>query len=216
MDTISKSACAVVLVLISACGTPAVITGTWHKPGTHTDSYNNIFVAAIAAQTTDKKNIEDDVQRILQQKGLKVEKSSDVFPITVNEAAGKKIDVPISKIKPTGAEGILTITLLRKEKEPHFDPLPPWEPTGDEYIANYIAQYNRYPVNFEFDGYYRNDIVYYVETRFYNTKDQQLIWSAQSKTYDPNNMAGFVKGYVQTIYAQLIKDGVIASGNTRM
>jgi len=215
MNPASKSVCIVMMFLICSCGTPAIITSSWHKTDVAPNSYPNIFIAAVTNQIGDKQTIEDDIQQILQQKGLTVEKSIDLFPPKIG--AAKRQVVAISKVRSTGADGILTITLLRKEKEPHFEALPAWDPVGDDYVNRYADQFiDGYPYKFDYDGYYKDDIVYYVETDFYSTKSEQLIWSAQSKTYDPNNLNGFVKGYIQTIYQQMIKDGVIASANVKL
>jgi len=208
MNAASKFFGAVLLMVICSCGTPAVITGTWHNPDIAAGNYNNIFVAAIATQITDKKMIETDVQRTLQQMGLTVEKSIDLFPA---QTQGQRLDVAISKIAPTGANGILTVTLVRQEKEYRFDPLPAWEPVGDEYIAKYPDKFvNGSYEKFEYDGFYHELMVFYVETKFYSIKDRKLVWEAQSKTYAPNNIEGFVKGFVPRIYDRMQKDGVMA------
>jgi len=216
MKPILNSIGIVMMLVVCSCGTPAIITSSWHKPGMPSNSYGNIFVAAVTAQLKDKQQIEDNLQTELEQKGLKVEKSMTVFPSTYGPNGPKKQDVSFSKIRSVGADGVLTITLLRKAKEPYFEPLAPWQPLGNDYVVTHPDEFvHGNQSDFEYDGHYRNDIVYYVDTKFYNAKSQQLVWTAQSKTYDPNNINGFVKGYVQTIYAQMVKDGVIAA-NIRM
>jgi len=217
MKPILKSVCAVMILFICSCGTPAIITSSWHKSEIPSNKYDNIFVAAVTMQLKEKQQIEDNLQTILQQKGLKIEKSMTVFPPVYGPNGPQKQDVSFNKIRSTGAEGVLTVTLVRKEHMPIFIPLPPWEPVGDDYIAKYADQFRNGDIkNFEYNGNYKDDIIYYVDTKFYNAKDQQLVWSAESKTYDPNNINGFVKGYIQTIYAKMIKDGVIAPVSTKM
>jgi hypothetical protein len=64
-------------------------------------------------------------------------------------------------------------------------------------------------------GYYAQDKVYYLETNLYDAQTEQLIWAAQSKTYDPGSIDSFLKGYVQTIYNQMVKDGLITQTNAQ-
>lgn len=217
MNPTSKSVCTAMMLLVCSCSTPAVITSSWHKSSVPSSSYNNIFVAAVTAQVVDKQMIEDNLQQLLQQKGVTVEKSMTVFPPKLGAGFRQRQDVTFSKIKEIGADGVLTVTLLRKDKEPHFIGLSPWEPLGNDYIILHADEFaNGYPYDFDYNGYYKDDIVYYVETRFYNTKNRKLVWAGESKTYDPNNMNGFVKGYLETIYNRMVKDGVIASANVKM
>ena len=141
MNPISKYAFAVAGLSICSCGTPAIITSSWHRPDATSNSYNNIFVAAITPQITDKQMIENDVQHILQQKGVTVEKSMDVFPPKLVAGRIRSESVPIKTVRPTGAEGILTITLLRVDKESRFASVAAWDPVGNAYVNRYSDQF---------------------------------------------------------------------------
>ncbi|PRY48336.1 hypothetical protein B0I27_11537 [Arcticibacter pallidicorallinus] len=58
-------------------------------------------------------------------------------------------------------------------------------------------------------GYYDKTDVYYLETNLYNAKTEELIWAAQSETYDPSSITDFLKGYVKSNYERMQKDGLI-------
>jgi len=51
---------------------------------------------------------------------------------------------------------------------------------------------------------------YYLETNLYDAKTEELIWSAQSQTYNPSNINSFLKGYLKSIKRKMIDDGLIA------
>jgi hypothetical protein len=51
--------------------------------------------------------------------------------------------------------------------------------------------------------------VYYLETNLYDAKTEELIWAAQSETYDPSNINSFIKGYVKSTLERMQKDGLI-------
>jgi hypothetical protein len=222
MKTIDKiPAAAIMLVIaigINSCGTDTMITSSWHKANTTANSYRNIFIAAITSDIPIKHQIEDNLQQTLQQKGLTVEKSTDVFPPNFSTETGQRKDLAISKIRTTKADGILTITLLRKETESHYvGGTGYWNPgLRYNYYNNFSSYYNTWYPSVYQPGYYVQDKVYYLETNLYNAKNEQLIWAGQSKTYDPANMQSFIKGYVQSIYEQLVKDRVITSANAKL
>ena len=220
MKPIYKNIYAVILLmvplLISSCGTSTMITSSWKKSDATANGYRNIFIAAITSNIPVKQKVEDGLQRILQQKGLTVEKSTDVFPPNFSTETGQKKDLAISRIRTTNADGILTIALLRRETESHYVG-GYWNPgLRYGYYNRFSDYYNNWYPSVYAPGYYVQDQVYYLETNLYNAKTEQLIWAAQSKTYDPGNIDSFLKGYVQTIYDQMAKDGLITSANARL
>lgn len=201
-------------ILINSCGSSTMITSTWHKPVTTANGYNNIFVAAITSNIPVKQQVEDGLQKILQQKGLIVEKSMEVFPPNFSVETGQKKNLAISQILATGANGILTVALLRKETESHYEGGGAWNPgLRFGYYNRFSDYYNNWYPNVYASGYYDQDKVYYIETNFYNAQTEQLVWAAQSKTYNPADIQDFLKDYVPSIFNQMMKDGVLSPTN---
>ena len=214
MKNIVKYLGAGLLFLAVSCGTTTMITSSWRKPAATANSYDNIFIAAISNNIPVKQRVEAGLQQILQDKGLKVSKSSDVFPPDFSNQTGQKHELVLSAIQKTGADGILTITLLKEDTETHYVPgSGGWNPgLRYGYYNTFWGYYNNWYPNVYSPGYYDETKVYYLETNLYNAKTEQLIWAAQSKTYDPTNIESFLKGYVKSIYEQMEKDGLIRPG----
>ena len=59
-------------------------------------------------------------------------------------------------------------------------------------------------------GYYQTEKVYYIQTNLFDAKTEKLIWSAQSKTYEPSSLDDFLQGYEKAISEQMVKDGLVA------
>lgn len=203
-------------IMLNACGTSTMITGSWRKPNATANGYHNIFIAAMSSNIPAKQAVEAGLQAQLQQKGLTVVKSVDVFPPNFSTQTGQKKELVLSKIQSTNADGILTIALLKKETENRFIRTGSgyWNP-GIRYgyynrFWNYYS--NWYPSLYA-PGYYDQEQVYYLETNLYDAKTEELIWAAQSETYDPSSIDSFLKGYVKSILEQMQKDGLI-SGNS--
>jgi hypothetical protein len=203
-------------VMLNACGTSTMITGSWRKPNATANGYRNIFIAAMSSNIPAKQAVEAGLQTQLQQKGLTVVKSVDVFPPNFSTQTGQKKELVLSKIQSTNADGILTIALLKKETENRFIRTGAgyWNP-GIRYgyynrFWNYYS--NWYPSLYA-PGYYDQEQVYYLETNLYDAKTEELIWAAQSETYDPSSIDSFLKGYVKSILEQMKKDGLI-TGNS--
>jgi hypothetical protein len=201
-------------MLLCSCGTTTLVSSSWRKPNATANNYHNVFVAALTSNIPAKQAVENGLQAKLQEKGLTVEKSIDVMPPTITQT-GQQKDLIMSKIHATNADAILTITLLRKKEETRFVPTGGayWNP-GYRYgfYNNFWSYYNtRYPIIYE-PGYYDNTEIYYLETNLYDARSEQLIWAAQSKTYDPSSIDSFLKGYIKAIYERMAKDGLISTG----
>ena len=122
-NIIQKSAlCFALAVMLGACSTPTMVSSSWRKPSATANGFHNIFIAALTKQISTKESIENGLQSLLQQKGLTVEKSVDVFPPTFSTQNGQQRDLVMSKIQTTNADGILTVAILRKETESHYVP----------------------------------------------------------------------------------------------
>jgi hypothetical protein len=213
MKTIFKQSviCLALATLLGACSTPTMVSSSWRKPRATANNFKNIFIAALTKEVSTKQSLETGLQELLQKKGLMVEKSVDVFPPTFSTQTGQQRELVLSKIQGTNADGILTITLLRKETENRYVPgNGMWNPGFRYgYYNRFWSYYNNWYPQVYSAGYYDQTKVYYIETNLYNAKTEELIWAAQTRTYDPSSTTSFLKGYVDAIYERMVKDGLI-------
>jgi len=201
----------VCLLVVSACSTSTSITSSWRKPSATANGYRNIFIAAISSNIPAKQAVESGLQTELQNRGLTVTKSVDVFPPNFSNQTGAQRELILSKIQGTNADGIVTVALLKKENESRFVPgNGGWNPGLRYGYYNRFSNYygNWYPYLYA-PGYYDESQVYYLETNLYDAKTEELIWAAQSETYDPSNINSFIKGYVKSTLERMQKDGLI-------
>lgn len=205
--------CFAIAVTLGACSTPTMVSSSWRKPNATANDFHNIFIAALTKEVSTKESVESGLQSLLQQKGLTVEKSVDVFPTTFSSQQGPQRELVMSQIQKTNADGILTIALLRRETESHWvQGSGYWNPgLRYGYYNRFWSYYNNWYPTLYSPGYYDQTKVYYIETNLYNAKTEELIWTAQTKTYDPTNTESFLKGYVNAIYDRMVKDGLVTA-----
>jgi len=60
-------------------------------------------------------------------------------------------------------------------------------------------------------GHYRQDQVVYVESNVYSLTDDKLIWSARTKTYNPDNVPKMVDEIVDGSIAEMKKQGIVTA-----
>jgi hypothetical protein len=211
MKTLRSLLIITLTISFCACGVNTKVTSSWRKPNATANGYKNIFVTAMSSNIPAKQAVETGLKQQLKQKGLTVEKSMDVFPPNFSTQTGQKKEYVVSKIQGTGADGILTIALLKQETESRFVPSGGYWNPGSRfgYYNRFWSYYSNWNPYLSSAGYYDNRKIYYLETNLYDAHTEELIWAAQSETYDPSNIDDFLKGYIKSIYKQMVKDGLI-------
>lgn len=192
--------------LFYSCSPSSQITGAWKNPKSAIQ-YSNILVAAMTNSIEAKSTVENNMVASLVGKGVMVSKSLDVFPPNFGKDITK--EEMMSKIRQRGSDAILTVTLVDKKTESRYIP--------GSYGYAPVLTYNRfwgyytywYPTMYSNPGYYSQDRIYYMETNLYDTQTEELIWSAQSETYNPKNLSGFSQELANIIANKLEKDGII-------
>ena len=203
----AKAFIAVIVTLIFAgCSPSTYITGSWKNPAA-TAKYKNIMVAALTANTIAKATLEENVARTLG-KNVNVSKSIDEFPPGLNNKDSSKATI-MRKVKNKNVDALLTISILSRETESRYmRSSSPYSPAGYVYYNDLWGYYDHWYPSVYNDGYYVNDKVYFIETNLYDTETKKLIWSAQSKTYSPDNLEPFAKEFATVTVSKMKEDGV--------
>jgi hypothetical protein len=198
-----------ILLAVAACTTPTSILSSYKSPDVNGHvAYKKVFVSALTADVSAQQTVENELSRYLGTRGIATVKSSDTFPPDFHKSGeDKDKDVVLSKIRAAGCDGILTIALVNKETETRY--VQGSGPVGP-YYGSYGMYYGYGYGSFYSQGYYTNDKIYYIQTNIFDAQTEKLIWSAQSKTYNPSSLSDFLKGYEEAISDQIIKDGLVA------
>lgn len=194
-----------------SCGSSTSISSTWVNPEISDEAYKSVFIAAITPDIHARKVIEQQLATEASKQGIKAIQSSDVFLTTFTKDNQPQKQELLEEIRKSNSHTIFTISLKDKESSTRYV-----EGTNTYYPMNYGGYYggfysyynNVYPVVYE-PGYYKTDKIYYVESNLYDANTEELLWSAQSKTYNPTNLKSFAQEYTKAIIYKLIKDGVL-------
>jgi hypothetical protein len=198
-----------IAILFTSCGPSTVITASWKSPSVPPQKYSKILVAALTSNTITKVILENEFALALGN-GINVLKSITEFPPDIHNTDSDK-EAIMKKVKNKNVDAILTITLINKETETRYIPGSySYNPIiGYNYYDNFWGYYSyRYPYSYD-PGYYVQDKIYFIETNLYDVKTEKLVWSAQSRTYNPAGLQKFSKEFSNIIVAQMKKDGVL-------
>jgi hypothetical protein len=202
----------VILILIgmAACVSNTKITGSWKNDKQIKKPYKVIFVAAMTRNSIMRSAFEGDVSAELNKENVKTLKSIDEFPPQYGKDSVSKVAL-MNAVKKDGSEAILTITVLKKATESRYVGGGYSPEARYSYYGNFWGYYNYwYPYTYS-DGYYVDTDVYYIESNLYDSQTQLLVWSAQTKAYSYQGIAGFSKEFATIIVDKLEADGVVSS-----
>lgn len=208
-----KSICfyGAVIILVAACSPGTEITGSWKNPKAGEGNIRSILVTSLTAKTNARETVEADLARALQSKGYQAVKSIEVMPPSFTDGKEPDREALLDKIKGSGVDAILTVALINKETENRYvpgsytyEPIPRFG-----YYGRFWGYYNTWYPTLYSQGYYTEDKVYFIETNLYDAKTEDLLWSAQSETYNPGNLASFSKEFSSIVLAKMERDGVI-------
>jgi len=203
---------AAIICLLFSCSGSTRITGSWKNPEVPpaVKNYNSVFIAAMARNIEVRTKLENALAAQATMHGVKAYKSTDYLTPRFQENMPTK-DAMLEKIRATGAQTILTTSLLDKTSETRYVPgtvgYSPMSSFG--WYRGFYAYYTHwYPMVYD-PGYYVTDRTYFLEANLYDAGDEKLLWSAQSETVNPSSIDQFVQEYPQKLVAQAIKDGIL-------
>jgi hypothetical protein len=199
----------ILLASLNACAPVTVITGSWKSPDYQSKNYKNILVAALTSHAVSKATVENDLSALLNSYNITATKSINLFPPEISNSDSDRNTI-MQKVKGKNIDAILTVSLLKKETESRY--LRGAYPYNPELRFDYYRSFWGYYTYWYPYGYspeYYTESTYYFETNLYDTKTEELVWSAQSQTYDFADLSKFSKDFANGIVNKLKADGIL-------
>jgi hypothetical protein len=190
----------ITLISVGACST-SKITHSWKAQEAPLKNYNKILVLGFIRN--DDRNLEEQMENHfvgdLQTLGYNAVSSLKEYGPKVFDKIAE--EEGIAKLKNSGFDAVVTIVLLKKEKERKYI-----HPTYNTRIWSY--RYNIYNMIYE-PGYYVIDTKYYWESNFYDMSNQKLIYSVQTQSFDPTDVESLGHEYGKMIVKNMINQDIL-------
>lgn len=202
-----------IMVMVAGCGTTTSITGAYKDAGAPKDKFSKVFVVALTERASVRQTVENSIASLVTSRGATPVKSSNALPPnfrTGNSTTDK--NALLAEIKENNCDGIITIALLKEENETRYVPgTSTYAPMAVGYYGGFGTYYAYGYSNYYDPGYYTDDKVYYLEANLYDAETEKLVWSAQSKTYNPTSLEDFLAGYTKALSDEMTKDGIMTT-----
>jgi hypothetical protein len=198
------------LAFMVACNT-SKITSSWNGENVQPVKYKKVLVLGLIndADRTIRVAMEANIVSNLKDLGYTAVCSCDEYDSKAFE--NMKEQEALAKLNNGGVDAVLTVVLLDKTKELYYvSDRAGYSPASD-YHNRFWGYYTTMHDRVYSKGYYVTNTRYFWETNFYSfDKTQQLLYSAHSRSFDPQSMSTLTYEYGKMIVKDLLKKNVVA------
>lgn len=204
------------IAILLSCKAPQKITSSWVNPERPATKYSTVFVAALIQNNPIKYAIEDNLAAAAKTRGFKVVKGYEIFPPNFNKDNMRDKDLVLKLIKDRGCDVILSIAVIDVKSETRYvsgmsvayTPYAGYGPYGTYggYGVGFYGYYSYWSTSLYDPGYYTTDKTYFLEANAYDVETQKLVWSVQSKAYNPSGIEKSSQLYTDLLMEQFDKD----------
>lgn len=197
------------VLLLASCSSSNETTGVWlNKEKLQGKSFSNVLIVVMTADIEARSLLENDLAAAAAAKGYKAIKSIDVLPPSFKDPQTPSKEDILGKVKANGCDGVFVATLLKKEEDIRYtpgttaySPMPYYSWSG-----NFYGYYSNYYPTVSTPGYYSKDKSYFIQSNLYDVATEELMWSVQSKIFNPSSLSGFSKSYTSGLVKKLEKE----------
>lgn len=196
----------VLVISISACTTTKVIS-SWKADYIPDNVMDKVIVLGIMGNREQIDQNEQAMVQHLKNEGINAATATSVFG--PKGFKGLSEDEITEKLRGSEFTSIMMLSLLDKEREKNYFP-------GSRYtvprVVGYSRYYRRYLVVNDYvytPGYYTSSTNYILEAEIYSIDDGELVYSAQTRSYDPANIHALAESFAKSIVSELNEKGII-------
>jgi hypothetical protein len=197
-------------VLMVSCSS-TYITSSWKAPkGYSATKEDKIMVLGILPDKdrSMREAVESEMVKALQEQGYQATSAFEAYG--PKSFQGMNEQQVMADLKDKGVQAVMTVALLDKEKEQQYTPgRVDYQPRlgYNPFWRRYVYYYDRVYT----PGYYTNSTNYFAEGNLYDVGSNRLIYSVQSKTFDPSSMVNLAKDYSKVVVKDMIQKNIISS-----
>jgi hypothetical protein len=188
-------------VALAAC-TTAKPTLEWRDQSYSGEPFDNILIVGIANQVTTRRTFENTFVERLAEDKIKATASFALMPEETRPSA-ESIKAIISDIK---FDSVLVTHMVGVTETETYHPGIYLMDTNRgfydyyDYVGGYVYE----------PGYYTKHKLVKLETNLYDAKTEQIVWSMQSETMDPNSDEDLIDAKIKAVIKRLKEQKLIS------
>jgi hypothetical protein len=193
---------------IASCSTSTSITGSWTRQDHEPQQFNTIVILGIAQNSQNRRIFEDQVASRLEEKGYPVIPALDLLPPDAAIGTITK-DIVVEIFNSAAVDAVFTMSLRHEEDTRHYVPgrstyyVPYYRGMG---FPGYYGGFSNY---YYTPGYYAGSYKIYLEANFFDYKKGELIWSAQTRTTNIEDVNKLAREFADVIVEDFTQEEVV-------
>jgi len=197
------------LVVIMACTAGKTsVTGSWTKLGYEPEQFKKIVILGIGHNSENRRIFEDQVETRLAAKGYPVIAALDLLP--PNAAIGTITKEIVNEIFRTAdVDAVFTMSMRHQEDTRRYVPGRGTYYTPYYSTVGFYDYYGGFSNYYYTPGYYTGSFQVFLEANFFDFKDNELIWSAQTKSSDVQDINTMAIQFADAIVEDFIRHNVV-------
>lgn len=199
------------VLIFAACSSTKNSSGVWvNTEKIQGKQFSNIFIVVMTADIEARSTLENDLAAAATAKGNRAVKSIDVMAPSFKDPQAPSKEEIVGKVKSSGCDAVFVATLLKKEEGIRYSPgTTTYSPLSYYTWHGYYGYYSNYYPTISTPGYYSKEKTYFMQSNLYDVATEELMWSVQSKIFDPSSLNGFSKSYTSRLVKQLEKETLL-------
>jgi hypothetical protein len=180
---------------LTGCSASNRLVSQWSNPAYSSPPFRKILVGGSGPESAIRRNLEDEFVAQLAAAGVDAVPSYRYIPDdqNVDEAALR------NAAQQAGADAVMLARSIGRERKteyrPGYCPYTSLGFFGPHVGATWYGAYG-WPYAYSYD-------VYASETTLYDAAKNEVVWTGTVRTYDPKNVGGAIKDYVETVLKAL-------------
>ncbi len=217
-----STACFVIVLLLTGCGSTKQINilHAWlNKEALKNRPVKKVYIMCLFNNSTMVEALEHVLEEEATARKYTTYGNSYSFPYKIDDPnIAKKLI--LEKVKSLECDAIFVTTVKSVRSETYYVSTSsvgvgvrggyyPYN-TGylpyNGYQGNFNSYYSGYYSETSLSGYYATDKLYFIESNLYDTQTLELLWSVQSKSYNPTDAEKVSKEYCNELFKLLEKE----------
>jgi hypothetical protein len=197
------------ILFLAACSSTNVLNSWKDKEGVEQATLKKVMVLAMLPekQRVLRQEMENEMVEDLQKRGFTavsaLQENGPKSFVGMNE---KQV---MQQLDRSRIDGVITISLQDTETSEHYTP-------GSVRYEPYAVRYNRFYRTYQTfyervytPGYTDQQTNYFFETNLYQLNSNKLLYSAQSKSFDPSSASQIAKEVSKAVVKDMEKNNIL-------
>ena len=205
-----------IAILMTTCSSSNKTSGgSVNKQKLNGRTFHKLFIEVATFDIEVRSRLENDLAATAISEGYAAVKSLDMIPFSLKEPKLPAKDEIVLKVKESGCDAILIVSLLRKSETVEYTPGTVTN-ENSQFLAGILADVlkrggnvNPIPAVNTPGSFSRGDMNFILQSTLYDVPAEELMFSFLSENIDISSLDKVSKSYSTTLIAQLKKEKLL-------